>query len=139
MTRRRLLALVALPVLGAAALVLPVRVRTDAGGSWLLLLRGQGGEVRFVNSVTGAPVEIAFRIGNRFHGFVVSTDAATEEYYTAGLHDLNRAAGRDATDVLRFCSMKGIRVRLGFHELIVKDGCLEVTLPWRPSSGASRS
>ncbi len=129
------------PVILGAALVLAlalaevaVRARaavvtTDHGARRLWVLRGQAGAIRFVNSVTGRPVEIDFRIGARFDRFAMRTDAATEEYYTAGLYPVNDVVSRDATAVLRFCSVAGIQLVLGFHHLDVKDGCLEVKLP----------
>lgn len=127
--RRRLL-LVAVVVLGAAAaLVRPAVATTDTGSRLLLLVRGQSGSIRFVNSITHRPVEIDFRIGSRFERFDMRTDAGTEEYYSAGLYPVNDVASRDATRVLRFCSMAGMHLTLGFHELDIKDGCLEVKLP----------
>lgn len=137
--KRLLLLAGALIVGGAAALLRPAVVRTDGGTRLLVLLRGQSGHVRFVNSVTGRPVDIAFRIGTRFSGFEMRTDPGTEEYYTSGLYAVNDVAARESTESLRFCSIEGMHLTLGFHELDVKGGCLEVTLRWTTSSGASRS
>jgi hypothetical protein len=122
----------------AAAVVRPAVVVTEAGARPIVLLRGQSGRIRFVNSVTGRPVEIGFRVGTRFHDFAMRTDAATEEYYTSGLYALNEVASREATNALRFCSVTGVHLSVGFHELDARGGCLEVTLPWTPfSAGAS--
>jgi hypothetical protein len=129
MTRRRLLAPLILVTLAALAFLRPALATTDSGSRLLVLLRGQAGSIRFVNSVTHRPVEIDFRIGARFDRFAMRTDAGTEEYYTAGLYAVNDVAAREATDVLRFCSMSGMHVTLGWSELDVKDGCLEVKLP----------
>lgn len=129
MRRRRAIVPVVLAALAALALVRPAVATTDSGSRLLVLLRGQAGSIRFVNSVTHRPVEIAFRIGARFDRFAMRTDPGTEEYYTAGLYAVNDVAARDATDVLRFCSMNGMHVTLGWTELDVKDGCLEVKLP----------
>jgi hypothetical protein len=109
----------------------PAVVKTEDHSRLLVLLRWQSGQIRFVNSVTNRPVVIHFRIGSLFHEFAVNTDAATEEYYTNGLYSLNKVVARDSTDVLRFCSVKGMRVTLGFYDLDVKDGCLEVRLLWK--------
>src|SRR5512146_1355893 len=115
--RRFLLAAVLLG--GGAALVRPAVVTTESGTRLLLLLREQSGHIRFVNSVTGRPVDIAFRIGTRFSGFEMRTDPGTEEYYTSGLYPLNEVASRQSTGVLRFCSIQGMHLTLGFHELDV--------------------
>lgn len=117
-----------------AWLVRPARVTTEAGSSLVVLLRGQAGRIRFVNSVTGRPVEIDFHVGARFDRFAMKTDALTEQYYTGGVYAVNDVVSRDATDALRFCSMSGIHLSLGFHELDARGGCLEVTLPWTSSS-----
>jgi hypothetical protein len=109
----------------------PAVVRTEDHSRLLVLLRWQSGQIRFVNSVTGRPVVIHFRIGGLFHDFAVKTDETTEDYYTNGLYSLNEVVAEESTDSLRFCSIKGIRLTLGFYDLEVKDGCLEVKLLWR--------
>jgi hypothetical protein len=109
----------------------PAVVKTEDHSRLLVLLRWQSGQIRFVNSVTGKPVVIHFRIGSLFNDFTVSTDETTEEYYTNGLYSLNEVVAGDSTDVLRFCSVQGIRLTLGFYDLDVKDGCLEVRLLWK--------
>ena len=108
----------------------PAVVKTEDGSRLLVLLRWQSGDIRFVNSVTEKPVWIHFRIGGPFHDFEVTTDEATEEYYTSGLYSMNDALSATATRILRFCSIKGIHLALGFYTLQVKDGCLEVKLLW---------
>jgi hypothetical protein len=123
----------------AVAFVRPAVVATDEGTRLLLLVRGQSGRISFVNSVTGRPVEIRFRVGTLFHDFAMRTDAATEEYYTSGLYAVNDVVSRDATDALRLCSVAGIHLSLGFHDLDARDGCLEVTLPWTSSSDGPSS
>lgn len=109
----------------------PAVVKTDDHSRLLVLVRGQSGEIRFVNSVTRRPVVIHFRIGGLFHDFRVSTDETTEEYYTNGLYSLNEFVAKDSTDTLRLCSVKGMRLKLGFYDLDVNDGCLEVRLLWK--------
>jgi hypothetical protein len=113
------------------AVLKPAVVKTEDHSRLLVLLRWQSGHIRFVNSVTNSPVIIHFRIGGLFHDFTVSTDEATKEYYTNGLYSLNEVVAKDSTDVLQFCSVKGIRLTLGFYDLDVKDGCLEVRLLWK--------
>ena len=108
----------------------PAVVTTEDHSRLLVLLRWQSGQIRFVNSVTGRPVVIHFRIGSLFHDFAVSTDETTEGYYTNGLYSLNEVVAKDSTDTLQFCSVKGIQLTLGFYDLDVKDGCLEVRLLW---------
>jgi hypothetical protein len=108
----------------------PAVVTTEDQTRLLMLVRWQSGQIRFVNSVTGKPVVIRFRVGGLFHDFAFRTDEATEEYYTSGLYALNEVVARDSTDTLRFCSVKGIRLTVGFYDLDVKDGCVEVRLLW---------
>jgi hypothetical protein len=109
----------------------PAVVRTEDHSRLLVLLRWQSGQIRFVNSVTGRPVVIHFRIGSLFHDFAVRTDETTEEYYTNGLYSLNEVVAEESTDMLRLCSIKGIRLTLGFYDLEVEDGCLEIKLLWK--------
>ncbi len=135
MTARRVLLAAGLVAAGLAWLVRPAVATTEGRSRLLVLLRGQPGRIRFVNSVTGRPVEIGFRVGTRFHEFAMKTDRATEEYYTDGLYAVNDVVAHDSTNTLRFCSMKGIRLSVGFYELDARNGCLEVTLPWTSFSG----
>lgn len=129
MTRRHLLIAAA----GAACflgLFKPAVIRTDSETRLAALFRWQSGQIRFVNSVTERPVTIRFRIGSRFQAFSVVTDETTEAYYTHGLYDMPRRLADDATDRLRFCSIKGMSLTIGFYTLSVQDGCLEVALLW---------
>jgi hypothetical protein len=109
----------------------PAVVKTEDHSGLLVLLRWQSGQIRFVNSVTRRPVAIHFRIGGLFHDFAVITDETTEDYYTNGLYSMNDVLAKESTDSLRFCSVKGMRLTLGFYDLDVKDGCLEVRLLWK--------
>ena len=108
----------------------PAVVKLDSGSRLLVLLRWQSGEIQFVNSVTEKPVSIHFQIGGLFRQFTVSTDETTEAYYTNGLYSMNEAVSRESTHTLKFCSMKGISLTLGFYSFSLKDGCLEVKLLW---------
>ena len=127
---KRLLIL-GLLLIGLVSVLKPAVVKTEDNSRLLVLLRWQSGQIRFVNSVTGRPVAIHFRIGSLFHDFAVTTDETTEDYYTNGLYSMNDVLAKDSTDTLRFCSVKGIRLTLGFYDLDVKDGCLEVRLLWK--------
>jgi hypothetical protein len=112
------------------AAVKPAVVSTDQKTGLLVLFRGQSGQIRFTNSVTQEPVVIGFRVGSVFKDFSVATDPLTEAYYTSGTYPLNAAAAAEATAVLRFCSIKGIALRLGCYDIELADGCLEVRLLW---------
>ncbi|MCU0558232.1 MAG: hypothetical protein MUF67_13110 [Desulfobacterales bacterium] len=113
-----------------AAAAKPAVVSTDQKTGLLLLFRGQSGQIRFINSVTGEPVVIRFRIGGLFRDFSVSTDPLTEAYYTSGTYSLSEAAATEATAALRFCSIGGMSLRLGFYDIEVREECLEVRLLW---------
>ena len=110
--------------------VKPAVIRTGNETRLAVLFRWQTGTIAFVNSVTGQPVVIRFTIGSRFHNFSVSTDETTEAYYSHGVYDLNQAVSQESVNPLKFCSMKGISLTMGFYTLIVQDGCLEVYLLW---------
>ena len=117
-------------LVGLVAVVKPAIVRTDNDARLLVLLRWQSGTVRFVNSVTERPVAIHFRVGGTFRDFSVATDAGTEEYYTGGMYSMNEAISAESLPSLRFCSIKGISVTIGFYDIHLDDGCLEVKLLW---------
>lgn len=115
---------------GLMLVVKPAAVRLDSGTRLLMLLRWQTGEIHFVNSVTGKPVSIFFKVGGLFRQFRVVTDETTEDYYTCGTYSMNDAVSEESTRTLNFCSVKGIRLTLGFYRFYLKDGCLEVKLLW---------
>lgn len=130
MTRRHLL-IGAIALAGLAlVLVKPAMMRADGTEKLLVLWRWQSGTIGFVNSVTGKPVAISFKINGLFQDFNVTTDQTTEAYYTSGLYTMNGAVSTEATDILRFCSVKGISLTLGGYGFHIKDGCLEVKLLW---------
>ncbi|MBU2622402.1 MAG: hypothetical protein KKD92_08815 [Proteobacteria bacterium] len=111
-------------------LVKPAVIRTENETRLAVLFRWQTGTISFINSVTGQPVVIRFTIRNQFQNFSVSADETTEAYYSHGVYDLNQAVSCESTSRLKFCSMKGIMLNMGFYTLTVKDGCLEVDLLW---------
>ncbi len=129
MTKRYLVIFVV--VLVCLLLILkPAVVKLESGTRLLVLLRWQSGKIQFVNSVTEKPVTIHFKIGGLFEKFTVLTDETTEAYYTNGLYSMNEAVSRESTNTLKFCSIKGISLTLGFYSFSLKDGCLEVELLW---------
>ncbi len=127
---RRLFLALCLLLAGAVALVKPAILQTEGGAKLLVLWRGQTGSIRFVNSVTGQPVAIDFRIGRLFQNFSVATDEATEAYYTHGLYPMGDALAAESERSLKFCSSTGIELRLGFYHVHLRDGCLEARLLW---------
>jgi hypothetical protein len=127
---RRLFLALCLLLAGAVALVKPAILQTEGGAKLLVLWRGQAGSIRFVNSVTGQPVAIDFRIGRLFQNFSVATDEATEAYYTHGLYPMGDALAAESERSLKFCSSTGIELRLGFYHVHLRDGCLEARLLW---------
>lgn len=129
MTKRHLVIFVM--VLVCLLLILkPAVIKLESGTRLLVLLRWQSGKIQFVNSVTEKPVTILFQIGGLFRNFTVLTDETTEAYYTNGLYSMNEAVSRESTNTLKFCSIKGISLTLGFYSFSLKDGCLEVDLLW---------
>jgi hypothetical protein len=108
----------------------PAVLQTDNHVRLLVLLRWQSGTIRFVNSVTDKPVVIHFRVGGRFQDFSVDTDETTEAYYTRGVYPLNKTTSGESVRSLRFCSIKGISMTIGFYDLQVKESCLEAKLLW---------
>ena len=130
MTTRRWIIVAIMVAAGLPGLFKPAVIRTDDETRLAFFFRWQSGHIRFVNSVTDQPVAIDFRIGRRFQAFSVCTDETTEAYYTHGLYDMNAAVAQNATDRLRFCSVKGISLNIGFYTISVKDGWLEVALLW---------
>jgi len=131
MTRRTAVAVAGL-LIAFLAVVRPAVMLSDDGSpaGLLVLLRGQSGTVRFVNSVTEKPVLFRFRVGGTFRDFTVETDPETEAYYTGGVGSMSAALAAESQHVLRFCSFKGISITVGFYHLDVSDGCLEVKLLW---------
>lgn len=112
------------------ATVKPALVSTGQQTGLLVLMRWQSGQIRFINSVTQKPVLIRFRVGRVFQEFSVSTDPLTEAYYTSGTYSMSEAAAAEKTPVLRFCSIGGMSLKLGFYDIEIQDGCLEVRLLW---------
>jgi len=95
-----------------------------------VLWRYQHGSLRFINSVTGKPVLIRFRIQKAFSDFQMETDPLTEQYYTGGTYPINGSLHRESTNVLHCCSVNGMVLSIGDRTWQIEDGCLEVRLIW---------
>ncbi len=111
----------------------PVKVTTDKGSKVYLLTSLSKGKAEFINSVTGAKVEIFFSLKNSFQDFYMKTDEKTENYYTSGLYNINDFLKKEKKDELNYCSVKGITLTLGTHKFNIKNDCLKVKLLWSPS------
>jgi hypothetical protein len=127
---KRYLAIFVMVLVCLLLILKPAVVKLESGTRLLVLLRWQSGKIQFVNSVTEKPVTIHFQIGGLFQQFTVLTDETTEAYYTNGLYSMNEAVSRESTNTLKFCSIKGISLTLGFYSFSLKDCCLEVELLW---------
>ena len=114
-------------------LLRPVQITTDNGSRIYILTVFNKGKAEFINSVTGAKVEIFFSLKNHFQDFYMKTDEKTENYYTSGLYNINNLLKNEKKDVLNYCSIKGITLTLGTHKFNIKNDCLEVKLLWSPS------
>jgi hypothetical protein len=128
--RKRFAAVFGITMVILLLLIKPAVIRTENETRLAVLFRWQTGIISFVNSVTGQPVAIRFTLNGRFQNFFVSTGETTEAYYSHGVYDLNQAVSGDSVNPLKFCSMKGIILKMGFYTFIVQDGCLEVNLLW---------
>lgn len=129
---RRLFWLAVVGALAAAMLLRPVAVRGDRVDSTVWLWAWQDGSASFTNSVTNAPVRIDFRFVTGLDHFSMTTDEATEHYYTSGSYDIDQRLLGQRTDALQYCSMVGITVRLARRLFQVTDGCLEIKALWPP-------
>ena len=131
--RRRLLWLGVLLIVLAAALLRPVAVHGDGlDDDTVWLWAWQKGSASFTNSVTHAPVRIAFGLLAGFDHFRMTTDEKTEHYYTSGSYAIDDRLAGQRTHQLQYCSMVGITVRLGARRFEVADGCLQLKALWPP-------
>lgn len=124
------LAVILVAFLFVTGFIRPVRIAGDHGSGTLWLWAWQKGRIEFINSVTGRPVVICFKIPWRFSNFSVRTDPGTEEYYTAGEYSWNEQLAKEQTRMILYCSEVGITLALGetvFHE---QGGCISASLLW---------
>jgi hypothetical protein len=113
-----------------AGFIRPVKIARDNGSSILWLWAWDKGRVEFRNSITGRPVIISFKMPWRFSGFLERTDPGTEEYYTAGVYDLNEQLLKERTSTIAYCSEVGITLTLGRNVYPEQGGCIRATLLW---------
>ncbi len=124
------LAIILAALLFAAGFIRVVKIAGDHGSGILRIWAWQKGSVEFINSVTGRPVVIRFKMPWYFSDFSVRTDPGTEEYYTAGVYAWNEQLLKERTRIIQYCSEVGITLTLGgkvYHE---QGGCIRATLLW---------
>jgi hypothetical protein len=108
----------------------PVIVTSDKGKEFYLFWSWDRGKIEFINSVTGGKVDIYFSLSKDFSNFSMSTNEATENYYTDGTYDINERLKKERRTSLSFASMKGIKLTLGDRAFEIKHGSLKVELLW---------
>ncbi|MEM2223183.1 MAG: hypothetical protein QXR02_07285 [Acidilobaceae archaeon] len=69
-------------------------------------------KILFINSITGAPVELSFKLGDVIRGEYIKTDEATMEYYSSGVLDVESNFRSYESKTLKFCSMLGFKIRV---------------------------
>jgi len=124
------LAITLVLLLFLAGFVRPVSIAGDHGPGTLWLWAWQKGRIEFINSVTGRPVVISFKMPWRFSGFSVRTDPGTEEYYTAGGYSWSKQLAQERTRSLHYCSEVGITMTLGGKVVHARGGCIRAALLW---------
>jgi hypothetical protein len=113
-----------------AGFIRPVKIAGDHGSGLLWLWAWQIGRIEFVNSVTGRPVVIDFKLPWHFSGFSVRTDPGTEEYYTGGTYSWNERLSQEQTREIFYCSEVGVFLILGGKVFQEQGGCIRATLLW---------
>jgi hypothetical protein len=114
----------------AAGFSRPVRISRDHGSGIVWLWAWQKGQVVFINSVTGRPVNIRFKMLWHFDGFSARTDSGTEEYYTAGGYSWNERLAGEQTREITYCSEVGISLILGGKVYQEQGDCIRISLLW---------
>ena len=108
----------------------PVVITSDSGKAFYLFWSWDKGNVEFINSVTGAKVDISFSLSRDFNNFHMKTNEATENYYTDGTYDINERLKKERRTSLSFSSMKGMKLTLGDRVFDIKNDSLKVELLW---------
>lgn len=108
----------------------PVVITTDHGKAYYLFWSWDRGKVEFINSVTGAKVDISFSLWKDFNDFHMKTNEATENYYTNGSYDINERLKKERRTSLSFGSMKGMKLTLGDKVFNIRNESLKVELLW---------
>ncbi len=107
-----------------------VNVVTNSENKVHFLLFFQEIEVSFTNSVTNRPVKIVFKPLWRFSQFKAITDSETGSYYTLGTYDWNTVLARENQARLIYCSISGIRVKVGGSLYDTNGSCITVRTIW---------
>jgi hypothetical protein len=108
----------------------PIIITSDRGKAFLLFWSWNKGKIEFVNSVTGAKVDIYFSLTNDFNNFYMETNAETEDYYTGGTYNINERLKNERRSALSFSSVKGIKLTLADKVFNIKNDSLKVELLW---------
>ncbi len=111
-----------------------VKLTTDNNEKLLFLWSWDKGVVEFTNSVTGGNVKIHFDLTNRFNHFKMVTDEKTENYYTSGTYNINDLLKTEQENKLFYCSIVGIKFKLGHFKTLIKNSCLSLELLWPPKT-----
>ncbi len=107
-----------------------VNVATNSKNKVHFLFFFQEIEVSFINSVTNRPVKIVFKPLWRFSQFKATTDSETASYYTFGAYDWNTVLARENQARLTYCSISGIRVKVGGSSYDTNGSCITVETIW---------
>ena len=119
----------------------PIMITSDKGEAFFLFWSWDKGKIEFVNSVTGAKVEIYFSLAHDFNdfymktneeteNFYMKTNEETENYYTGGTYNINERLKNERRSVLAFSSVKGIKLTLADKVFNIKNDSLKVELLW---------
>ena len=111
-----------------------VKLTTDNNEKLLFLWSWDKGVVEFTNSVTGGNVKIRFDLTNRFNHFNMETDEKTENYYTSGTYNINALLKNEQENELFYCSIVGIKFKLGHFKTLIKNSCLTLEILWPPKT-----
>ena len=108
----------------------PIMITSDRGKEFFLFWSWNKGKIEFVNSVTGAKVEIYFSLTHDFDNFSMKTNEETENYYTGGTYDINERLKNERRSALSFSSVKGMKLTLADKVFHIKNDSLKVELLW---------
>lgn len=109
----------------------PVRLTTYSNSKILFCWAWDRGNIEFINSVTGGRVNITFNLKNGFSHFEMNTDEKTEDYYTSGIYNINDILKKENRQKLNFCSIKGMDIKIGAHNIRVKNSCASLEVLWK--------
>ena len=105
-------------------------ITSDRGKEFFLFWSWNKGKIEFVNSVTGAKVDIYFSLTHDFNDFYMETNEETENYYTGGIYKINERLKNERRSALSFSSVKGIKLTLADKVFNIKNDSLKVELLW---------